>query len=92
MVLYHFNNNYGGRPGWEGVGGGRDTANIHEQFSDLAEGANLLKMCVFRMCSPGMQLWTHYDVSLISLYLFSLFFFFYITLITIKGGVVGEET
>ena len=30
----------------EGVGGGRDTANIHEQFSDLFKGEILLK-CVY---------------------------------------------
>ena len=51
----------------------KDIANIHEQFSDLASDIQFPEFypkekffsSVFRIGSPGMQLWTHYDVSLI---------------------------
>ena len=40
---------------------------------------------VFRICSPGMQLWTHYDVSCISLY-----FFFSLVLYHFNNNYIGR--
>ena len=66
----------------------KDIANIHEQFPDLAEDIQFPDFypkerffsSVFRICSPGMQLWTHYDVSWISLYFVWSFYVGFISL------------
>ena len=51
-----------------GGAGGRNIVNIiQEQFPDFYPKERFFSS-VFRICSPGMQLWTHYDVSWIFLY------------------------